>query len=369
MIKKNILIVSGEFHPTQSPRSFRTTELAKELSKQGNNVTVLAPNIDAESYRLADEFGLKVDNIELSWSKLFPDDIKICYMLNRIFKFFLEYPDIQLALSLRKKLKKYSNYDVLISIAQPFPIHWGVSFIWDKFNKAKNPAKTWVADCGDPYMNVKYEKIPKPFYFNLLERSFLDKADYVTVPFEDMISLFNSNYRYKFEVIPQGFNLNVSDLPEYKENEIPTFIYSGTIIPGSRDPFELIDYLEKKKLDYKFIIYTKQKHQLQKYNHLIGNKIYVRDYVKRDNLLESLSKVDFLVNIDLPKSNGKTIAVPTKLIDYRISGRPILSYCYTDFPKKVVDEFMRGKYDNAYVDENFERFNIKNVAKEFLRLT
>jgi len=43
MDKKKILIVSGEFYPLNTPRSFRTTELAKEFARQGHEVTVLTP--------------------------------------------------------------------------------------------------------------------------------------------------------------------------------------------------------------------------------------------------------------------------------------------------------------------------------------
>ena len=41
-----VLVVSRAFYPTNSPRSFRTTELAIELSKQGYNVTVLTPKLE-----------------------------------------------------------------------------------------------------------------------------------------------------------------------------------------------------------------------------------------------------------------------------------------------------------------------------------
>ena len=42
----NILIVSGDFFPNNSPRSFRTTELVKELANRGNEVTLYIPKVD-----------------------------------------------------------------------------------------------------------------------------------------------------------------------------------------------------------------------------------------------------------------------------------------------------------------------------------
>lgn len=38
-----ILIVSGFFYPTNTPRAFRTTELAKEFARCGHEVTVMIP--------------------------------------------------------------------------------------------------------------------------------------------------------------------------------------------------------------------------------------------------------------------------------------------------------------------------------------
>ena len=43
MDKKKILIVGRTFFPELTPRSFRTTELAKELARQGHHVDVLLP--------------------------------------------------------------------------------------------------------------------------------------------------------------------------------------------------------------------------------------------------------------------------------------------------------------------------------------
>ena len=43
---KKILIISKFFYPANTPRSFRTTELAIELAKQGHDVTVLTPKLE-----------------------------------------------------------------------------------------------------------------------------------------------------------------------------------------------------------------------------------------------------------------------------------------------------------------------------------
>jgi len=49
----------------------------------------------------------------------------------------------------RKILKYEKDYDLMISFAVPYPIHWGVAWSITKKHKI---SEVWVADCGDPYM-------------------------------------------------------------------------------------------------------------------------------------------------------------------------------------------------------------------------
>jgi len=57
-----------------------------------------------------------------------------------------------------------TKYDLLISIAVPYPIHWGVAAVWAK-DKSKNLAPNWIADCGDPYCFQENDTFKPPFYF------------------------------------------------------------------------------------------------------------------------------------------------------------------------------------------------------------
>src|SRR5690606_8098316 len=81
MVTKNILILSRTFYPENSPRSFRTTELAKELARQEHGVTVLLPaNVkSSEMLDFAMQHHIKLEFYQpLVWkglkrSKLFGD--------------------------------------------------------------------------------------------------------------------------------------------------------------------------------------------------------------------------------------------------------------------------------------------------------
>jgi len=170
MDKKKILIVSRSFYPMNSPRSFRTTELAKEFARQGHEVTVLTHKKE-EHVVFEKEHNLIIKDLGKPLFK--PIDIKrkdkfsslFFRGLRRALNLFFEYPDIGLMFQVAKKLKKERGYDLLISIAAPHPVHWGVAKNW-----TRKIAQVWIADCGDPYMMAIGDTFPKLFYFKYFER-------------------------------------------------------------------------------------------------------------------------------------------------------------------------------------------------------
>ncbi len=50
---KKILLVTAAFYPENSPRSFRATELALELVKQGNFVKILTQKPSSDTIQFA----------------------------------------------------------------------------------------------------------------------------------------------------------------------------------------------------------------------------------------------------------------------------------------------------------------------------
>lgn len=363
MDKKKILIVSRAFHPIIAPRSFRATELAKELSKQGHEVTVLTHKRHFDYEKFEQEFNLKINDFNKGrWIDIPGKNIiskAMLYLLNFLFLF----PDIQLVSLLRKELKYYFDFDMLISIAVPYPVHWGVA-------KAKkiNPklCKTWIADCGDPFMGNKEKKIKKPFYFQIVEDWFCKKPDYITIPIQEAITAYPTFCKEKIRVIPQGFAFDQSNVNKNNiNNSFPTFAYAGRLSKGLRDPSEFLDYLCTIDLPFKFIVFTKNINLLTSYKNKLANKLEIKDYLPRNQLLDELRQMDFLVNIE----NKNNVQSPSKLIDYAIVQKPVLSIKPFELNEQIVDEFLEGNYTNQFVIKNIEQYNIKNVAKQFLNLT
>jgi len=369
MDKKKILIVSSSLYPQNSPRSFRTTELVKEFARQGHEVTLLTLKDDHEHAPFEKKHGVTIKDIgPLSFPRIQLNGATgIGSLFKRVVRRgmlqFFEYPDIELLFRVQKALKRESGYDLLISIAVPHPIHWGVAWAW----RTKNPiAKTWVADCGDPYMGETLDSFRKMFYFKYAEKHFCRKADVITVPIESAKDGYYPEFRDKIVVIPQGFSFDevAIDQASYTKHEVPTFAYAGGFIPGGRDPRPFIDYIVNTKDDFKLILYTRNGDLVEPWLEKAGGRIEIRDYIPRPKLLKTLSTMDFLVNFE----NRSPLMMPSKLIDYYLAGRPVLNISSNGLDTDKISRFLKGDYSEKLIYNGVDQYRIENVCGRFLDL-
>jgi hypothetical protein len=81
-----------------------------------------------------------------------------------------------------------------------------------------------------------------------------------------------------------------------------------------------------------------------------------------------MSKADFLVNIDTVLDNqSNTEAVPSKLIDYALTNRPILNINSASLDKEMVLKFLDKDYSGQRIVEK-SKYDIKKVSAKFLEL-
>lgn len=356
----NILIVSGFFYPQNTPRSFRTTELAKEFGRLGHSVRVYFPE---NNYDYS-EFIKNNPNVEISFIPQIHGEApknKLGYAIWRIANICAAYPSVKYYSLLKNVFKKEDNYDLLVSVAVPHPIHWGIGNIYKK----RKIAKTWIADCGDPYMLCKTDSHNAPGYMRYFEDLWCKKCDYISVPTETSYTGYYPEYHNKIRVIPQGFNFEATPIPEYKPNSTPTFIFAGIFIKGKRDPQKLMEYLCAMDKPFKFIVYGANAHQfMDPYKDKLGDKLEIRTPIARDLLIPEMAKADFLLNI----GNGTKVQTPSKLIDYTLAKRPILTIETNDIKENVLSEFLEGNYANQDAPIDISRYDIHNVAQQFLSL-
>ncbi|MBK8681420.1 MAG: hypothetical protein IPN31_05855 [Bacteroidetes bacterium] len=232
--------------------------------------------------------------------------------------------------------------------------------------KQKNKiAKVWIADCGDPFMGQENDTFKYPFYFKYVEKWFMKKTDFVSVPTVGAISAYYPEFKDKIKVIPQGFDFNFYFKTEDKHNDnVPTFGYAGTLIRGRRDPKEFIAYILSLKTDFIFYVYTKNTDLIEPFLQQSKGRVILKSLVPREKLLQELSQLDFVVNFE----NVGNKQTPSKLIDYVIINKPILSIKTGNLNIDIINEFLAGNYNNKFIVNNHDQYRIENVCKQFLNL-
>lgn len=367
MQKKKILIISASFYPTNTPRSFRTTELAKEFVRQGHIVKVITPRSSEEHNRFEEEYNIEIGDLgRPKWKLVNIKGKGIIRLFRRgivrFMKLLFEYPNIEYMRMVKRALKKESGFDLLVSIAVPHPIHWGVAAVDPKEKKI---CRTWVADCGDPYVGQENDSFKVPFYFGWVEKWFMRKADYVTVPTEGAISAYFPEFHPKIRVIPQGFRFEDYQYDRTGSNySVPRFAYAGGFIQGRRDPAELLDFLHVIEKDFEFHIYTNTPQLVENKFERSDHRVVLHNPVPREELLKELSSMDFMINFE----NVGNRQTPSKLIDYLILEKPILSIKTGSLNKEALVEFLSGNYTHQYVINDPEQYRIENVCHKMIQL-
>ncbi|MFN3952775.1 MAG: glycosyltransferase [Thermaurantimonas sp.] len=366
-MKKKILIITHGFYPELSPRSFRATELAKEFYRQGHEVTVMAPyriGID----ELIKEYPFEFKSLGvLTWKIFNFKKFGLAGRLynkavNRLLPLLFEYPMLELFFKVRKALKnEKKKYDLLISVAVPYPIHWGVASTWNTKSKI---ADIWVADCGDPYYLDENDSFRKPYYFKYVEKWFMRKADFVSIPAEFLKKNVFPEFHSKIKIIPQGFKFEDVQRDEIVNDGIIRFGFAGSLIYLKRDPRKFLEFLLQLDDNFKFEfhIFTNSVHLLEPYIY-IDKRIILHKPIDRIELLRKLSRFNFVVNFMDSKTQR-----PSKLIDYSILNLPILNIEMEKLDKNNILAFLNGDYTGRYVIENPDQYRIENICQKFLDL-
>lgn len=381
-----ILIITYHFYPDVTPRAFRAFELAKQLAKDGQRVRILLPKSDYDYTEVSKKYNFLVDFVDYKKGlgsvcdtqnkentsyfflkktirKLFKKTMYCIFPSGRSTKFYFY--------ALYKKLLENDQYyDMIISIATPYDTHIGTAWALGK-NKYLRESKIKVADYGDPL--YKNPALPDcPFYF-WIDKFIASKFDFITIPTKKALSIYKNFKKEEFiKIIPQGFDFSEIKIANYQVNDVPTFGYAGMFYEDIRNPRSLLELLLKlrmKNIDFKFIIYTETGNMnnmmlLDKYKKELGEQLLIMQAIPRVNVIFELSKMDFLINIE----NLSSSQIPSKLIDYALTKRPIYSFTQEDFSAVIFQQFLNRNYSEKYEINNIDNFNIENICKQFIKL-
>ena len=367
------MVLSRWFNPSKNPRAFRTSELVRELSVRGYMVDLFAPcnAVFDDSFSIAHikHYGVKScgGRREGAESDLGKQSIliKSIYSLLRNAVYYFSgggIRDIVYSLHLLKTLymnARNKEYDVVIAISYPFYVLLA-TVIYTYLNK-KNSIK--IADCGDPfYYNPEFKKV---FYIKYIERFVLRRFQWLIIPMEDAVPSYQHCAMVeRIRIIPQGFRLLSVRHDEYVPHDIPVFCYAGVFYKKIRDPRFFLEYLCNVNSDFCFVVYALNdsftNQILLSYKKKLGEKLLVKVPVEREHLIHEMAKMDFVLNFDNENSNQR----PSKLIDYAMTQRPILSFNRQTFRPEVFQAFLKGDYSAQY-HVDLEQYDIRRVVDQF----
>jgi hypothetical protein len=337
---KNILIVTHQFVPHQSPRTTRWKLIYDELVKKGFNIRVITGTKQDGSDSNIQYIGNKTaSGVVSSLRKQSNTDQGSFYknlalkFLKKIYRFFYKFfawPDYTMfwVFSIWKNRKKIDfNYDVIISVSLPFSSHVAAYII----NKEKR--KKWIMDIGDPFSlksnafeNNKYFYKSLNYYF---ENKFFNMADQIVFTHKDASLEHKEFFNINNEKIEIGnpisaFSKNVYQSSKtYNYNIEPIKIgYFGILTKGVRSPNEVLKYFQN--LDYVFHWYTNpdSKNMILQ-NNIDNNKHLFFDMVPRNEALE-IMVTSFHCLLSIGNLNASQL--PSKVIEYISTGKPVIHF-------------------------------------------
>lgn len=362
----NILIVTHWFYPRQIPRAFRAFELMKELKKE-HEVDVLIGDWklmlnNKDNYTILDKYSTnEVINKNASLSNK-----RFIQCAKKLIEYFAGERYLLTSGRYIRNNLVLDGYDLVISIGLPFYVHWMVSNAIKRYRSSGKKC-CFISDWGDPFVGDSARKIAP--YFTSIQKSVCRSFDYISIPTKQAIKYYREYVpEEKIKVIPQGFDFSSVYLDEYKKNRIPHFAYAGIFYKDKRNPEKFLEYLSTLKEEFVFTIYTIKHGDLYqdlllKYEKKLGSKLIIEDMKPRLECIRLLGHNEFLINID----NTSSIQVPSKLIDYTLCNRPILSFTQDAIPVEAFNKFLKGDY-SLQTEIDIDNYDIHHVAERFLEL-
>jgi glycosyltransferase involved in cell wall biosynthesis len=380
MVNKKILITTYFFYPDNSPRAYRITALAEALKMRGYQVTVVTnSHFNYEDY----ENNTGIEVLSLSPSKTLKNSSKqrgsilnnntfsqrVFSRLKTFVRKSLLYfiPDghlLPFAFKLNKHLDRFdvNQFDIIISNANPFIVHLGTALSLGGFKGIS------IAETGDPHF---YNHYKLAFYQKNIENWVLSKFNFITVPVSRAMNDYKHyNAQDKVCVIPHGFFFDEVKRDNYKKTDVINFAFAGRLYKEIRNPSEFLQSLVKQysSMNYVFHIYTdllnkETKDLLMPFKSVLGERLQINDMLPRTDCIKILSSMDFLVNFENDTANQ----VPSKLIDYTLASRPIISINHTFDEKEEFTKFMSYDFSN-YRPLDISPFDITNVVEKFEKL-
>lgn len=347
---KNILIIMGNHSPEPSSVANSMEPLIKELAKKYSidlvtnrkrvNFKSVSNTTDLNIYRVDDYRSMNTNHVN-SLTKI--NSAKHLQMITKIFGlilkvlYYIHYSlfakeqvvagwEEERVFNLILALDKKRDYDLVLSVSQPFQGH----YIAEKFKDYKGDILKWVMYEFDPYAfndQIRGNKLRKKRMYEDEKRLF-EKSDIVLLTPELYKYYKNNNL---FNITTKILELPYATMNKVQINNVHNFLmkpdkinclYTGSLYPKLRSPEKLLELFSEINNDIELTLMTN--YSLNKIKSLSVDDYTpnVLPFQERDIALYNVLNASILVNI------GNTVEhqVPGKIFEYISTGKPIIHF-------------------------------------------
>jgi len=219
----------------------------------------------------------------------------------------------------------------LITFAQP----WSDHLVGLRVSRATG--LPWVAHFSDPWVDSPYATGRQRSIWRRMEEDVIRQASavvFVTAETADLVmAKYPDDWRQKVSVVPHGFEPRLAGKTVQSVSRLPPMrlVYTGRFYDGLRTPMPLLRALAELNtreplagvLEVLFVGPRVDRFEREAAGLGITGFVRFRDRVPYAEAAEVAAEADVLLVIDAP-SDGPSVFLPSKLIDYLAFGKPIL---------------------------------------------
>ncbi|MBL0701402.1 MAG: glycosyltransferase [Desulfosarcina sp.] len=234
-------------------------------------------------------------------------------------------------------------YDSFITVSIPFTSHL------IGFNlKKKYPQIKWLVDIGDPFCFLEKTPTNNHIFYKKLnykcEREIFNQSDVIAVTtkptLEKYAELFPENTSKIYVIPPLLSQINNESIsPLFPKNQKLRLVFIGTLYKNIRSPGYLLFLFSKllntnigDRLELHFFGSIHDCHDFfDKYQALLGTKIFLHGQVSREKAAQAIKKSDVLINI----GNSTSYQLPSKVVEYASTGKPVLNLVTTNYDSSI----------------------------------
>jgi glycosyltransferase involved in cell wall biosynthesis len=367
----NLLIISYIYAPDRSPRAYRWQALAEHWAREGYRVDVISawkrgdrrlePRDGVTVHRVGGGFVERLRSALGQSSHRAVDATTAIQAetpaLRRATKAIyratvkqLFWPDYAFhwhpaALARARTLCRATRYDAMISVSHPFTPHLVALSMKRRF-----PTLRWVVDIGDPFSLLDETPLNNPALYRRFnhraEEAVLERSDAIAVTIErcraDYAAVFPASAD-KIAVIPPLLSLPTAApaAPIFAAAKTH-LVFIGTLYRALRDPsylLALFTALHRRRNDLHLHFFGALNDCAPCFDtarEALGHHVHLHGSVRRATIAAAMRSADILVNI----GNSTSHQLPSKLVEYAASARPILNLATSS--ADTGRDFLRG---------------------------